>query len=323
MQPATPSSSPPPRTVHLPLVLAGLVLAVLASIGAWLLPEMAMAPSAVPPALAVHEDRGSPRLTTDTPNKLRLSSAGPEWQDITAAQRQILEPLHLQWPAMGALTKRRWLVLANRYPHMDEKEQAKLHERMLSWASLSAQQRNQARLNFENAKRLTPDELLAKWQEYQALTAAEKERLKAEGLKAEQARKAKNTRRKLMRSKPTVRPAPTVVAPAQVEALPLETPPHAASTSVVTPPQPVQATPLPPLIEAAPAPVEVPQQMYTMELPPLPVPPAAPEAPTAPATPAAPPPLPSTEAPTPEAPSATPAAPAAPASAPEALHSQP
>ena len=86
---------------------------------------------------------------------------------------------------MGALTKRRWLVLADRYPSMSEKEQAKLHERMLSWASLSAQQRNQARLNFENAKRLTPDDLLLKWQEYQALTAAEKEHLKAEGLKAE------------------------------------------------------------------------------------------------------------------------------------------
>lgn len=318
MQPATPSSSPLPRTVHLPLVFAGLVLAMLASIGAWLLPEMAMAPSAVPPALAVHEGRGSPRLTTDTPNKLRLSSAGPEWQDITAAQRQILEPLHLQWPAMGALTKRRWLVLANRYPQMDEKEQAKLHERMLSWASLSAQQRNQARLNFENAKRLTPDELLAKWQEYQALTAAEKERLKAEGLKAEQARKAKNTRRKLMRSKPAVRPAPAVVEPVQVEAIPLETPSHAVSTSAVPPPQPVHATPLPPLVEAAPAPVEVPQQMYTMELPPLSVPPVAPAAPIAPAVPP-----PSTEAVTADTPSATPAAPAAPTPAPEALHSQP
>ena len=295
MQPLTSSLPCKKKTAPLPLVFAGAVLAVLAGIGAWLIPYMAMAPSAVPPALAVHEDQNSPRLTTDTPNRLRLSSAGPEWQDITAAQRQILDPLHLQWPTMGALTKRRWLVLADRYPSMSEKEQAKLHERMLSWASLSAQQRNQARLNFENAKRLTPDDLLLKWQEYQALTAAEKERLKAEGLKAEQKRKAKNTRRKLNRPKPFVPPTPaqTPLPPAQTA--PLPTPPSlpaGASTSAVTTSKPVQATPLPPLVEAAPAPVEVPQPMYTMELPPLSALPA-------------------------------PATPAAPAPAPEALHSQP
>ena len=272
----SPSSPPPPlpsSTSRLPLALAGAVLAVLACIGVWLLPYMAMAPSALPPALAVHEGEGSTRLTTDTPSKLRLSNAGPEWQDITAAQRKVLEPLHLQWPAMGALTKRRWLVLADRYPQMDEKEQAKLHERMLSWATLSAQQRNQARFNFSNVKRLTPAELLAKWQEYQALTEAEKERLKAEGIKAEKERKAKNTLRKL-RPKPPVSPAPlpepTQVLPAESQAAPV--------TSAVTTAAPVQATALPPLIEAAPAPVQVPQQMYTMELPPLSSP--APEAAT-------------------------------------------
>lgn len=273
MPPSPPSPPLQASTARLPLALAGAVLALLACIGVWLLPYMAMAPSAVPPALAVHEGEGSTRLTTDTPNKLRLSSAGPEWQDITAAQRKVLEPLHLQWPAMGALTKRRWLVLADRYPHMDEKEQAKLHERMLSWATLSAQQRNQARFNFSNVKRLTVAELLAKWQEYQALTEAEKERLKAEGIKAEKERKAKNTRRKLLGSKPPARPAPP---PDPAPALPTESP-AAPVTSAVTSAPPVQATALPPLIEAAPAPVQVPQQMYTMELPPL-APAAAPPA---------------------------------------------
>lgn len=274
MSPSPPSPPLQASTARLPLALAGAVLVLLACIGVWLLPYMAMAPSAVPPALAVHEGEGSTRLTTDTPNKLRLSSAGPEWQDITAAQRKVLEPLHLQWPAMGALTKRRWLVLADRYPHMDEKEQAKLHERMLSWATLSAQQRNQARFNFSNVKRLTVAELLAKWQEYQALTEAEKERLKAEGIKAEKERKAKNTRRKLLGSKPPARPAPL---PDPAPALPTESP-ATPVTSAVTSAPPVQATALPPLIEAAPAPVQVPQQMYTMELPPLAptaVPPAA------------------------------------------------
>lgn len=278
MSPSPPSPPLQASTARLPLALAGAVLALLACIGVWLLPYMAMAPSAVPPALAVHEGKGSARLTTNTPNKLRLSSAGPEWQDITATQRKVLQPLHLQWPAMGALTKRRWLVLADRYPHMDEKEQTRLHERMLSWASLSAQQRNQARFNFSNVKRLTAAELLAKWQEYQALTEAEKERLKAEGIKAEKERKAKNTRRKLLRSKPAPRPTPQPDPPSNpAPALPTA-PPATPVTSAVTSASPVQASALAPLIEAAPAPVQVPQQMYTMELPPLPpaaLPPAA------------------------------------------------
>ena len=272
MPPSSPSQPLQSPTSRLPLALGGAVLAVLACIGVWLLPYMAMAPSAVPPALAVHEGEGSTRLTTDTPSKLRLSNAGPEWQDITAVQRKVLEPLHLQWPAMGALTKRRWLVLADRYPQMDEKEQAKLHERMLSWATLSAQQRNQARFNFSNVKRLTPAELLAKWQEYQALTEAEKERLKTEGLKAEKERKAKNMRRKLVRPKPPISPAPQPEPAPQLPAESMGVP----VTSAITTAAPVQATALPPLIEASPAPVQVPQQMYTMELPPLN--PPAPEA---------------------------------------------
>ena len=60
---------------------------------------MAMAPSALPPSLAVHEDRRSAPLTTETPTELRLSSVGPEWKDLTPVQRDILQPLHLQWPS--------------------------------------------------------------------------------------------------------------------------------------------------------------------------------------------------------------------------------
>ncbi len=251
----------------------------------------------------MQDTRNPQRLTADTRTPLRLSSAGPEWKDISTAQRTVLEPLHLQWPAMGALTKRRWLVLADRYPHMDDKEQAKLHERMLSWASLSAQQRNQARLNFSNVKRLTPEELLAKWQEYQALTAAEKERLKAEGIQAQKAQKAKNTRRKLTRKAALPEPSPV---PSPV--VPEPTAPAAPITTPVTHPQAAPARTLPPVIEAAPSPVQVPQEMYTMELEPLA--PALPAAPSTPAAPTAPPAATDNAQPQHSAPSAAPEPPA-------------
>ncbi len=114
-----------------------------------------MAPSAVPPALAVREDQNSPRLTTDTPNRLRLSSAGA---DVAGHHRCAASDSRPFAPAIACHGRADQAPLAGAgrpLPQHEQKEQAKLHERMLSWASLSAQQRNQARLNFENAKRLT------------------------------------------------------------------------------------------------------------------------------------------------------------------------
>lgn len=258
------------------LVAAALVLLALAWGGVRLWPQMAMAPSALPPGLAVHEDQRNIPLTTDTPSELRLSNAGPEWKDLTATQREILQPLHLQWPAMGGLTKRRWLVLAQLYPGMSEKEQGKLHERMQTWASLSAQQRNQARLNFSNVKRLTPAELAAKWAEYQALSQAEKQRLAEQARATQKAVQAKRKKRRLTRV-PAAASAPTAANPPKIlpPAAPLPTPPlplpaetNAIAAPVVTPRvAPAQA--LPPMTEAAPLPVQVPQQMHTMDLPPL------------------------------------------------------
>lgn len=285
------SRTAPHRQRHHPALLAaGLALLALTWVGVQLWPQMAMAPSALPPSLAVDGDEGAERspLTTDTPTELRLRNAGPEWKDLTPTQRQILQPLHLQWPAMGGLTKRRWLLLAERYPEMSEKEQAKLHERMQSWASLSAQQRNQARLNFSNVKRLTPEELAAKWAEYQALSQAEKQRLEEQARAAQKAAQAARKKRKLTRV-PAAARAPSAANPPKIlptEVMPPLQVPQLSDQAIpapVAPPTPAtaQPRPLPPVNEAAPLPVQVPQQMYIMDLPPL-----APGA-SAPAQPAA------------------------------------
>ena len=276
------SRTAPHRQRHHPALLAaGLALLALTWVGVQLWPQMAMAPSALPPSLAVDGDEGAERspLTTDTPTELRLRNAGPEWKDLTPTQRQILQPLHLQWPAMGGLTKRRWLLLAERYPEMSEKEQAKLHERMQSWASLSAQQRNQARLNFSNVKRLTPEELAAKWAEYQALSQAEKQRLEEQARAAQKAAQAARKKRKLTRV-PAAARAPSAANPPKIlptEVMPPLQVPQLSDQAIpapVAPPTPAtaQPRPLPPVNEAAPLPVQVPQQMYIMDLPPwLPV----------------------------------------------------
>ncbi len=154
--------------------------------------QVAMVPSAVPAYMAVEggSEHASLSSSTHAP-QLRISSSGPIWREITEAQRQVLMPLRDRWDSMGALTKRRWLVLADRYPKMDESERNKLVSRMNTWASLSAQQRNQARINFESAKRLSAKELQEKWDEYQALSEAERKRLAEQARKAKAAKKSK------------------------------------------------------------------------------------------------------------------------------------
>ena len=58
-----------------------------------------------------------------------------------------------------------------------------MHSRMNEWVALSPAQRTEARLNFaktkELSKQLTPEEKKAKWEIYQALSPAEKQKLAA------------------------------------------------------------------------------------------------------------------------------------------------
>ena len=68
----------------------------------------------------------------------------------------------------------RRLIRADR---LSPDEREKLHSRMTDWASLSVQQRNQARLNFAATNKLAPDDKKAQWEAYQALSQEEREKL--------------------------------------------------------------------------------------------------------------------------------------------------
>lgn len=249
-----------------------------------------MVPSALPASMAVVDEGQRNGLSANAHSQLRLSASGPSWKDIQAAQRQVLMPLRDHWDNMGALTKRRWLVLADRYPQMDEGERTKLVSRMHTWASLSAQQRTQARLNFANAKRLSPQDLQAKWEEYRALSEAEKARLaeQARKTKASAAKKAKRRLARIPASGAAPRatpPAPTStpVAP-PVDVPQVRTPSHAPSLG--NPPSPSDSSDTVATPTALSLPITLPQAIPTLELAPLP--PAAPHAPVAPTSSAQP-----------------------------------
>lgn len=101
----------------------------------------------------------------------------PYWKDLSAAQRQALQPLAPHWDRLNEQHKLKWLALSKNYPSLSAEEQAKLHLRMSKWATLSQQQRTQARQNFNEIKKLSPEQKTSQWEAYQALSAEEKRKL--------------------------------------------------------------------------------------------------------------------------------------------------
>lgn len=102
---------------------------------------------------------------------------GPTWRSLTAEQRSVLEPLEREWPAIDARRKQKWLEIAARYPKLPPGEQQRLSARMNAWASMTPAERNQARLNYQEARQLSARERQARWEAYQALSPEEKRRL--------------------------------------------------------------------------------------------------------------------------------------------------
>lgn len=105
------------------------------------------------------------------------AEARPTWAELTPPQQQALAPLAASWRTLGEAHKRKWLALSENFSTMPPPEQARLHSRMTEWAALSVQQRNAARLNYAEARKVAPSEKRAKWEAYQALPPEEKRRL--------------------------------------------------------------------------------------------------------------------------------------------------
>ena len=162
-----------------PAIVLALALLGMLAVGAW---------------LAAAQLAGAPGTTITAPEFQRLASApeavpgavqpapqgeGPGWETLGTPQKLALYPLAERWAFLSATQKRRWLALAQPFHTLPEAEQTRLHERMTAWASLSAQQRNQARINFAATQRLRPENKLSQWDAYQALSEEEKRKLAA------------------------------------------------------------------------------------------------------------------------------------------------
>lgn len=105
------------------------------------------------------------------------AETGPRWQELTPGQRSALKPLERDWSGIDASRKQKWLEVANRYPGMPQAERDRITARMSEWVKLSPAERGQARLNFQNARQITPEERQARWQAYQSLSPEERNKL--------------------------------------------------------------------------------------------------------------------------------------------------
>jgi hypothetical protein len=107
------------------------------------------------------------------------AESGPKWSELSAAQRASLKPLERDWATIDGNNKHKWIDVARRMPSMGAAERERVQARMSEWTHLSPQQRGQARLGFQEAKQVSPQDRQAQWEAYQALPPERRRQLQS------------------------------------------------------------------------------------------------------------------------------------------------
>jgi hypothetical protein len=96
--------------------------------------------------------------------------AKPAWTELTPAQQTVLAPLQAEWEQLDTTRRKKWLVIADRYPTMKPPEQQRLQKRMQEWSNLTPAERAAAREKYKTLKKLPPNErkeVRQRWKEYE------------------------------------------------------------------------------------------------------------------------------------------------------------
>ena len=116
-------------------------------------------------------------LTLSVTGPARATDRALSWASLTAAQQQALAPLKSYWSTIDGHGRQKWLEVAARYPAMPGEEQSRAQQFMASWAALTPAERARARVQFQEARRLSPEERQQRWEAYRALSEEERQRL--------------------------------------------------------------------------------------------------------------------------------------------------
>lgn len=187
-----------------------------------------------------------------------FAEEGPAWRSLSAEQRNVLKPLEREWAGIDASRKQKWMEIAARYPKLPPDEQKRISGRMSAWAGMTPTERGQARLNYQEARQVTPQERQARWEAYQALSPDEKRRLATRPVPPSPAKTGDTTRRPNGRDatqdKSNLVPNPAYAAPRKAIAPTVVQAQPGATTSLVTkrPAPPTHQQPGMPKIAATP-----------------------------------------------------------------------
>jgi Protein of unknown function (DUF3106) len=157
---------------------------------------------------------------------------GVKWRELKPAQQATLKPLEREWAVISSPHKQKWLELSTRFPSMTPAEQARVQERMAEWARLTSQERSQARLNFQEAKQLSPQDRQQRWDAYQALSPQQRQELAARA--APPASPARADKRELPQAKSNIVPNPALAAPPKAIAPSVVQARPGATTTLIT-----------------------------------------------------------------------------------------
>ena len=148
------------------------------------------------------------------------AGSGPvKWSQLSPAQRSVLTPLERDWASISPARQQKWAEVANRFPAMPADERSRVQQRIAEWSGLSPQERASTRLNFQEARQISPDERRQQWETYRALPADERRALAESATRQRPASAASATPRRPdtdARAKSSVVRAPAAAAPQPV-----------------------------------------------------------------------------------------------------------
>lgn len=72
-------------------------------------------------------------------------ASAPVWAQLTVDQQAALRPLQQRWDRLPEYQRTRLLGAAKHYPALSPSQQRRFSQRLTTWASMSLEQRNQAR----------------------------------------------------------------------------------------------------------------------------------------------------------------------------------
>ncbi len=105
------------------------------------------------------------------------AETGPAWSELSLAHQAALSPLKQHWGGINAVSKAKWLVVAQRFPAMPQPERQRVQARMAEWATMTPSDRGRARQNFQELRNLPHEDRQALWEAYRALPADQKRAL--------------------------------------------------------------------------------------------------------------------------------------------------